>query len=540
MTQTDGESRELRDLATRGTAIGARLQGLEKAVAAARGRLDDALLDETVTTVERATGRLRLSAHHTVVAIAGATGSGKSSTFNALTGLELSSTGVRRPTTSWATACVWGSEGAAEVLEWLGIPPRHQTMRDSMLDTRRDDKALEGVVLMDLPDHDSTEVAHHLEVDRLVELADLLVWVVDPQKYADAALHDRYLAPYRTHAGVMLVVLNHIDTIAPEKRPAMVDDVKRLLAADGLGSVKVIAMSAREGLGVDELRQEVASRVEQKRSTTARVEADIAAAIARLDAAGGDAPARQVDAQQTRALEDRVAESAGVPAIAGVVARTVRARAARAVAWPPVALVASLGRRESDDVAAASRAGARPQAVAVQRAAVDNSIRAVADDLAHGLGAPWAAAVRDAATGRLEETDDALDRGLTAVDLRADRLPGWVGAVRVLQWLLFLAALAGGAWWAVLATQGKLGDAPDVAGTALPPVLLGAGLALGLLIWLVLRPLVGGAARRRGEDAEAALREVVAQVLAAQVVTPTDEVLASYGAFRSGLAQAQR
>ena len=34
---------------------------------------------------------------------------------------------------------------------------------------------------------------HRLEVDRLVELVDLLVWVLDPQKYADAALHDRYL-----------------------------------------------------------------------------------------------------------------------------------------------------------------------------------------------------------------------------------------------------------------------------------------------------------------------------------------------------------
>lgn len=201
MTQTEGETRRLRELATRGTTIGERLAGLEQAVAAARGRLDDDLLDDLEATVERATGRLRLSAHHTVVAIAGATGSGKSSTFNALTGLELSSTGVRRPTTSWATACVWGSEGAEEVLDWLGIPPRHQTMRDSMLDTRRDDKALDGVVLMDLPDHDSTEVSHHLEVDRLVELADLLVWVLDPQKYADAAIHDRYLAPYRTHAG---------------------------------------------------------------------------------------------------------------------------------------------------------------------------------------------------------------------------------------------------------------------------------------------------------------------------------------------------
>ncbi|HYG95356.1 MAG TPA: GTPase, partial [Nocardioides sp.] len=248
MTITDGESRELRDLATRGTVVGNRLQGLEQAVTAARGRLDDELLDDVERTVDRATRRLRLSAHHTVVAIAGATGSGKSSTFNALTGLELSSTGVRRPTTSWATACVWGSEGAQEVLEWLGIPPRHQTMRDSMLDTKRDDTALEGVVLMDLPDHDSTEVSHHLEVDRLVELADLLVWVLDPQKYADAAIHDRYFAPFTTHQDVMLVVLNHIDTIAPEKRQGMVDDVRRLLADDGLPDVKVIAVSARAGL----------------------------------------------------------------------------------------------------------------------------------------------------------------------------------------------------------------------------------------------------------------------------------------------------
>ena len=61
------------------------------------GRLDDALVDDGRPVVERAAGRLRLSADHTVVALAGATGSGKSSTFNALTGLELAAVGVRRP-----------------------------------------------------------------------------------------------------------------------------------------------------------------------------------------------------------------------------------------------------------------------------------------------------------------------------------------------------------------------------------------------------------------------------------------------------------
>ena len=95
-----------------GTDIGARVEGLETAAQAARGRLDDTLVDEAEAVAKRAAARLRLSADHTVVGIAGATGSGKSSTYNALTGLELSAVGVRRPTTSWASACVWGSEGA--------------------------------------------------------------------------------------------------------------------------------------------------------------------------------------------------------------------------------------------------------------------------------------------------------------------------------------------------------------------------------------------------------------------------------------------
>ena len=69
---------------------------------------------------------------------------------------------------------------------------------------RRGPADLDGLVLLDLPDHDSTEVGHRLQVDRLVQLVDVLVWVVDPQKYADAALHDRYLSPLAEHADVML------------------------------------------------------------------------------------------------------------------------------------------------------------------------------------------------------------------------------------------------------------------------------------------------------------------------------------------------
>src|SRR5262249_58857401 len=114
--------------------------------------------------------------------------------------------------------------------------PTRVARRDKpgLLGAPRQDREMEGVVLLDLPDHDSTEVAHHLEVDRIVKLADLLVWVLDPQKYADAAVHDRYLAPLASHADVMVVVLNHIDTVPADRRASMLEDVRRLLDQDGL------------------------------------------------------------------------------------------------------------------------------------------------------------------------------------------------------------------------------------------------------------------------------------------------------------------
>ena len=75
--------------------------------------------------------------------------------------------------------------------------------------------ALDGLVLLDLPDHDSTELEHRMEVDRLVQLVDMLIWVVDPQKYADAALHDRYLKPLAKHAGVMMIDLEPGGPVEP-------------------------------------------------------------------------------------------------------------------------------------------------------------------------------------------------------------------------------------------------------------------------------------------------------------------------------------
>ncbi len=539
-------------LVTRGTDIGARIEGLDAATYAARGRLDDGVVAEAQAVVDRATGRLRLSATHTVVAIGGATGSGKSSTFNALTGLELSAVGVRRPTTSWASACVWGRDGAEELLEWLGIPPRHQTTRDSMLDSGRrgSDSELDGVVLLDLPDHDSTEVAHHLEVNRLVDLADLLVWVLDPQKYADAAIHDRYLAPSAEHQDVMLVVLNHIDTVPEERRQSMLDDVRRLLDADGLDRVPVLPVSARHGTGISELRTEIARRAGEKRATRSRIDADVKAAATELSVASGDAPTRVLSPERVTALDDAFAEAAGVPTIVDAVERSSRMRLDRATGWPVFNWLSGIrpdplrhldldlgadGRQLAGRVRAAS-----PQTAQVQRARVDTEVRTLADDVSSGLASPWVEAVRRASVSRLDELGDRLDGALAGADVGAGRLPFWAGLVRVVQWLLLVASVAGLVWTGVLAGFGTLQDAdtPQVGGVAVALILLVGGVGLGLLLALLCRFAAAGAARRRAEAVDERLRGAVAEVSHELVVDPVEIELAAYTAVRNGLARA--
>ena len=323
--------------------VAARLEGLTQAVAAGRGRIDDEILAPAEQLTGRANERLTLSGEHTIVALAGATGSGKSSLFNALTDLELAGVGVRRPTTSWALACSWGPDGAQGLLEWMGIPPRHQVSRMSMLDQSAEDAKLDGLVLLDLPDHDSTEVSHHLEMDRLVTYADLLVWVLDPQKYADAAIHDRYIRPMAAYSDVTLVVLNQIDRIPFEQRERALADVRRILAEGGLPDVEVIGVSATRGDGVDELKRELAARIRAKSSAKSRLMSDIAAAAGAIAEVGGTAEAPGISAADREELDRALVECAGVPQLVEAIESTTRRRAAQYTDWPFARWIGRLG-----------------------------------------------------------------------------------------------------------------------------------------------------------------------------------------------------
>ncbi|MGB6572610.1 MAG: GTP-binding protein, partial [Trebonia sp.] len=243
------------------------------------------LLDDSDAVLRRAGERLRLSGNHTVVALAGGTGSGKSTLFNALAGATFSQPGVTRPTTRHVHACVWGMQGAAPLLDWLGVQRRHRYARASALDSG--ESALDGLLLLDLPDHDSVVTASMAAVDRLSKLADMLVWVLDPQKYADASVHNRYLIPLAGHAAVFTVVLNQIDLLPEDQVKDCENDLRRLLDAEGLADTPVLPVSARTGAGVEELRELLVEAVSANRAAGDRISADIDSVAGGFDVYAG-------------------------------------------------------------------------------------------------------------------------------------------------------------------------------------------------------------------------------------------------------------
>ncbi len=266
----------------------ASLQELTKIGSARTGSegFSQELLTEAEALLRRSGERMRMSASHTVVALAGGTGSGKSSLFNALAGANFSPAGVTRPTTKHSHACVWGMEGAAPLLDWLGVQRRHRYARASALD--EGEASLTGMLLLDLPDHDSVVTGSAALVDRLVKLADMLVWVLDPLKYADASVHRRYLVPLAGHAAVTTVVLNQVDTLSPDQAADCESDLRRLLDTEGLTETQVLVTSATTGTGLNELRRVLAGAVAVRRAATDRITADIDALLERFAVYAGD------------------------------------------------------------------------------------------------------------------------------------------------------------------------------------------------------------------------------------------------------------
>ncbi len=523
-----------------------RIAAVDAAAEAGTGRLDGTLIDRARATADRARERAGLSAEHTVVALAGATGSGKSSVFNALVGSPLSTVGVQRPTTSHPSAAVWSGQSAGEagpLLDWLEVRRRHDVLPSAKTPT--------GLVLLDLPDHDSVVTEHRIRAERLVQRADLLVWVVDPQKYADAALHEQFLRPLAGHGDVTVVVLNQIDRLTPEDARACVRDLRRLVAQDGLSNARVLPVSARTGEGLDDLRAIVTDAAVRREAANARSAADLRDIAREIIAECGSHPARRRDCG---ALIDALEAAAGVPVVVSAVRRSGVRDARTATGWPvtrwlarfrpdPLRRIGLRSReaaKESElraDLARTSLPAPTPAVRAAALAAVRDYVWMVTADAPEA----FVLAARDRAAEGAEGLAEALDHAVAGSVLTVGRRPIWWRAVGFVQWVLFAAMVAGLLWLAVIALLAyfKLPDPPMPLWGEVPvPTALAVGGALaGILVALIARLFAEVGGRRRGRQARRTLRRAVTEVADRLVRQP---VGAELDALRTCREAAQR
>ncbi|MFH9614971.1 GTPase [Streptomyces pratensis] len=569
-----------------GSPLRPRLDALRELVGLSRARLDGATLAEAGRVLDEASARQRLSSRHTVVAVAGATGSGKSTLFNALAGVQISDTGLRRPTTSAPIACSW-TDGAAGLLDRLAIPGRLR--RRPVQGGTPVDEALQGLVLVDLPDHDSAATGHREQVDRVLALVDAVIWVVDPEKYADAALHERYLRPLAGHAEISFVVLNQIDRLPAEAADLVLDDLRRLLDEDGMAvgehgepGVTVMSLSALTGAGVGDLRELLGRFVQDRTAAARRLSADVDAAAARLRPVYVAEGRPGLGERAREEFTDRLAEAVGAGTAGQAAEREWRRNAGRACGTPWLRLWRWYeSTRQLGGLDLMAQALAPPEEGLTARQRVEQAVRKLADDAVDGLPSPWAQAVREAAVNGAKGLPEALDEltrnaqaggrgrggnrdtgagpvgpggrttgvqdtaegqgkresgsvgravapGAGAPGGRGTRppRPAWWPAAVLAQASMTLLQIFGGLW--------LLGQIVGLLepGLLTPALLMLAGVVGGPLVEWSCAAAARGPARRYGQEAERRLREAAAGCGRARVLDPVAAELARYREVR--------
>ena len=540
--------------------VRAQAEALDAALAAGGDQLDADDVAAARQIIAKVGQRNALTGDHTVVALAGATGSGKSSLFNAIAGQELAQIGATRPTTSTPSAAMWGDDPAGPLLDWLAVPRRHAVSAPSGEPTDEQAGSLDGLVLLDLPDFDSREMSHRREAERVLALCDVFVWVTDPQKYADALLHDEYVKQLTGHSAVMLVVLNQVDRLLSESAVETCrQDLVRLLKLDGVDGVQVLTTSVLTGKDIPELRQRLANAVAGHEAARQRLSADISAVAGRLRRGVAEREA-SLDAAADDRLIDALSRASGVPVVLGAVDEDYRREALGRTGW----IFTRWGRKLRPDPLRRLRLDRVPSQVLEQvdpldvreivgrssipapsasaRSAVKLAALSLTERAADGLPVLWAEAVSDAAAPTDDRLYERLDRVVVTTPLRGNppmwwRLMGW------LQWILGLAAVVGLVWLVVLGVVGWLKlpeiDTPKIGPFPLPTLLLVGGLVLGWLgAWLA-RVLARVGARRRRELVGSRLRTAIADVATDQLVVPVREVLDRHRETRESLDTAR-
>lgn len=163
-----------------------------------------------------------------VVVLGGSSGAGKSTIFNTLVGEEVSPASVLRPTTRQAV---------------IGIHPSDEgAMRGhALLEMGRPvimENAIPGIVIIDAPDLDSVEAANRELSHRLLDAADLWVFVTTASRYGDALAWQTLTGAYR-RGMTTAVVLNRVSEKAVR---AVSQDLRTRMIEEQIGDTPLLVV----------------------------------------------------------------------------------------------------------------------------------------------------------------------------------------------------------------------------------------------------------------------------------------------------------
>lgn len=206
----------------------------------------------------------------TVIAVAGPSGTGKSTVVNTLARRNsLVPTGMHRPTTTELVAYVDAEVTAAPFLELSGIPrsvsvefctTRSNPLRDSLGMVGEGHQVRSVLtqcghpIVVEVPD---TLLVPELTsaASQVLETADLILWTTDSQKYADAAFHSR-ISAFPRHPNSYFV-LTHTEGLTESQLQTLNQELAAIAERIGV-SPEILQISLYDESSLARFRETVA------------------------------------------------------------------------------------------------------------------------------------------------------------------------------------------------------------------------------------------------------------------------------------------